>query len=528
MSISDLRCGIVKTADADVKRLLPFFRKGFVHLSLDAGTIHNMTVLDMLILRSDIHEGRSMDYLLIESIEVAESTQEFYMQQTARVIEQLMHDGIKIHSIVGDGFSSQFQGLNTLRPNSIQNSEEYIERCPGLRNIFYIYCACHLLNLVLSDALHFSAFMMRCSAAVTSLATLLRKRHYRRLIGRKCPTYSTTHWCHAYLLCCFFARMRQSILNAGVVIPEEILAYGAILEPIYILMCEFEGRHARFYMREKKLAHLYAELDRLAEKFAHRDYFTDLSRLLRAVVFLRFADQNHFLSLIAKSLSDESKMSTDEVLNEPVEPGHYLEGVLEDVLSERAVADLVIDSDEVRGKVEEEDVLELAETAPDDDEWTQDDLEFDRDELLPTLERLENDVAAIKREEADTGIFAIGSALIVDYARRSQWNDQQREKCLEQFLRWVDQSIDEKVMVPARNLSPPAFWIAVGTSCRWAELAEYAEIILSLPASEAENERTFSVRKYIVGDRGGRTQNDLLTARVRLRMVRPRDMASSS
>jgi hypothetical protein len=44
----------------------------------------------------------------------------------------------------------------------------------------------------------------------------------------------------------------------------------------------------------------------------------------------------------------------------------------------------------------------------------------------------------------------------------------------------------------------------------------FAEISFALPISEAENERTFSIRKHVVGDRGGRSKNELVTARVRL------------
>lgn len=75
----------------------------------------------------------------------------------------------------------------------------------------------------------------------------------------------------------------------------------------------------------------------------------------------------------------------------------------------------------------------------------------------------------------------------------------------------------------AKNLTPPEFWLAVGTSLRWAQLKVYARVIVSLPVSEAENERTFSIRKYGLGDRGGRTRNDLVTASVRVRMSQPQD-----
>jgi hypothetical protein len=44
------------------------------------------------------------------------------------------------------------------------------------------------------------------------------------------------------------------------------------------------------------------------------------------------------------------------------------------------------------------------------------------------------------------------------------------------------------------------------------------EILLALPISEAENERTFSIIKHVVGARGGRSKNGLVTARVHLRL----------
>jgi hypothetical protein len=58
----------------------------------------------------------------------------------------------------------------------------------------------------------------------------------------------------------------------------------------------------------------------------------------------------------------------------------------------------------------------------------------------------------------------------------------------------------------------------MGASSQWNLFQDEAQIMISLPASGAENQRTLSIRKSVVGDRKGRTRNDLVIFRVRLRM----------
>jgi hypothetical protein len=64
------------------------------------------------------------------------------------------------------------------------------------------------------------------------------------------------------------------------------------------------------------------------------------------------------------------------------------------------------------------------------------------------------------------------------------------------------------------DLPPPLFWNVSTTSSRWRVVREYASLVAFLPTSEAENERTFSIGKYIIGERGARSQNDLIVARI--------------
>jgi hypothetical protein len=50
-------------------------------------------------------------------------------------IEKLNDVKIRNHSIVSDGFSSQFESLDLFVQNAILNSTEHIERCPVIKSI---------------------------------------------------------------------------------------------------------------------------------------------------------------------------------------------------------------------------------------------------------------------------------------------------------------------------------------------------------------------------------------------------------
>jgi hypothetical protein len=66
--------------------------------------------------------------------------------------------------------------------------------------------------------------------------------------------------------------------------------------------------------------------------------------------------------------------------------------------------------------------------------------------------------------------------------------------------------------------SPPLFWNVITTSSRWQVLRKYASLVVCGPIPEAEHERIFSIRKCIIGERGARSKNDLIVARIRAKM----------
>jgi hypothetical protein len=97
--------------------------------------------------------------------------------------------------------------------------------------------------------------------------------------------------------------VRQSppvLLNLGFRISDEIVAFGLMIEPLFVLISEFENRKTQLFMRERLLAKCYAWLRNLVHKYEHIPDIASCSYLLRAMTFLRLSKQNHQLSLMAK------------------------------------------------------------------------------------------------------------------------------------------------------------------------------------------------------------------------------------
>jgi hypothetical protein len=511
IAMPELRSEILRADRSALEQVLVSFRVGFVHLSLDAATMHGHSVLDFILLRTDPRKG-DFDFVLYDSVDVTTGSLDFYASTTREVITNLDARHIHVRSIVGDGFSSQLNALSPRSPNSIQNSFDPSDECPLIKRVLYVYCSCHLANLALDKALKTSACLRDWSTCVSELATTLRTRQNSRRIGQRCPTYSPTRWCHAYLLCCFIARHFQVIIAAGFEIPDRVFTYGVLIEPLFVLISEFESRTARFYMRERKLAMFYARMRHLAQKYDQNADFVEACDLLENLVFLTFAAQEHELAVFADGLTLESKRTKLDDVVVGDQPSLFLDAFYEALLTDQAVAAVALETDpEVPADGEEEAEEEAtaeAESFPEREESDDED---------PILSSLHERVAVIRAKDSERGLYRIGADVIDEFADRANWPKNQRWQCKLELAKWLGTQLEDPAILADDNLPPSLHWVALGTALGLHTLKEVAEVLLSLPASEAENERTFSVRKYVVGPRGGRAKTDLVTARVRLR-----------
>jgi hypothetical protein len=58
-------------------------------------------------------------------------------------------------------------------------------------------------------------------------------------------------------------------LFTGLVIIGEVFAYGALLEPSFTFISEYEDIKMRFYVRERKLTKFYSRMIALERKYSH-------------------------------------------------------------------------------------------------------------------------------------------------------------------------------------------------------------------------------------------------------------------
>jgi hypothetical protein len=167
------------------------FRGDLLFLSFTARTVKNNHILDFVIMKSSM-QSRDFPFLLYDSITVGSSSMLDYKTATSDVLMMAYDEEMRVASIVGDGFSSQFFGLSPEYQNSIQNDELIYSEHPWIRTVSYTDCRCHLANLVLSDCQKHSGFMSDCRDRLNQISVELqiRESHYSR--KKVCQKLSST------------------------------------------------------------------------------------------------------------------------------------------------------------------------------------------------------------------------------------------------------------------------------------------------------------------------------------------------
>jgi hypothetical protein len=127
-----------------------------------------------------------------------------------------------------------------------------------------------------------------------------------------------------------------------------------MIEPLFVLISEFENRTMRLLMRERLPAKCLAQLRNLVLKYEHIPYIASCSQSLRAMTFLRLSEQNHQLSLMAEALTCQSKVNRPADIEVVDETPLFLDGVFAELMNERAVAAAEVLDSEMLPEEEEE------------------------------------------------------------------------------------------------------------------------------------------------------------------------------
>ena len=220
---------VAKRRQAD---LITKLQSATVTLMMDGGSVANTKITALTLL---IHEQKSPAFFW--RFEPHCSTEAEYRELADHLIAELRDQKIYVVSICTDGLSSQKNAMSSLSPQ------------PGfMTRPFHIYCANHLLNLVIEHSCHSNNLLNSVSKALNEISTNSRVYSMRTLIGRNCPAWVETRWYTLQNIIEFVLQNEVPLLQNGIIVPQDIATiqrFNILFSPLFELHALFENGSAR-------------------------------------------------------------------------------------------------------------------------------------------------------------------------------------------------------------------------------------------------------------------------------------------
>jgi hypothetical protein len=131
-----------------------------------------------------------------------------YVTELQNITEELAGKGIIISGIVSDNLSAQVSAINPEKQSCFQN----FSHLPSVKAIIWIPCSCHTLQLALKDSeskCEYGSIIKQLDACVI----FLRRKIVVNLIGKTCPTSSSTRWTGRFDAAVWILRNSDHIAN---------------------------------------------------------------------------------------------------------------------------------------------------------------------------------------------------------------------------------------------------------------------------------------------------------------------------
>lgn len=507
---TSLRDEIIQRSQEHCRTELNNFRTGITHLSIDSSTINRKSLVDIILI-CNFH-NRPVKTLIYDNHELKSSNLTEYKRIALNTIAKLYAENIKVMSIVSDGFSSQRAAFDIKKTSSFQN-EMLIGN--NFRSIQYVYCRCHLLNLALKDLITKSHTIAQCHSALIEISNKLRKNEIRKKLGYQCPEPISTRFCYDYLIIKFIACHLDKIESQEMIqIDKAIFVYGVLVERLWFLIGEFESRDSTLSNTYGKILKFYDALKRIEEKALYKNTCLNLNaRLFRNLVQSRLYQQ-HSLVLIAFSLTKDGRNFFRSVVGyeENVEERQHEIGIIEDFFFNSVVPS----ENEIFENSSEESNSYDIDISEETEEFEA--IMYEEEELMEVIEKIEEKNMQKESKYARKGIINIAKSFFEDYARRAGYREDKINRIINQYNHWMSLDNLNKYEHMLKD-SIHNFWYLMRFSQEWSELAEIAQVIVTIPASEVENERMFSIKRNIIGKYHTRISPELLNARARLASV---------
>jgi hypothetical protein len=99
-----------------------------------------------------------------------------------------------------------------------------------------------------------------------------------------------------------------------------------------------------------------------------------------------------------------------------------------------------------------------------------------QDDIDTVLVGLDDEVAVVKRDGQERGLYEIGASVIADDDTRSGWAEGQISVCRVQLSYWLSLAATDLCLVPIIDLPPCLLWKSFGTSSHWETLKDDADL----------------------------------------------------
>jgi hypothetical protein len=162
-----------------------FAKRPCVSLAIDAGTIEKRHFLDIMILAP----YSSLDPFLYDVLENETLTSDDYGNLIAAIIKELKSKGVRVRSIVGDNLPAQVSALAHWSKNSRLRGVD-----PDLNGIKYSPCMCHFMQLVIGDLIANVDTIREFEAILQSLIDIVNSSEVYPILRIRCPQCVKTRW----------------------------------------------------------------------------------------------------------------------------------------------------------------------------------------------------------------------------------------------------------------------------------------------------------------------------------------------
>lgn len=523
-----LRQCVLQVSDEIRLRKLKEFAGHEVSLSIDASTIGHQQVVDAILISHSY--GGHCDKLLYREALMPNSSASTYREKLLSILYDL-HDNfhINVNTIVGDGFSSQKTVIDDANRSSIQVAPD----APSfVRNIRFVYCRCHLVNLAVGDWIKSSESARACHGLLRRLSAILRKKKTRKELKAVCPEPVDTRFCYDYKIVLFIMRHIDKI-RATIFVDNAIFGYGAILEVLWQLTGRFETNGGTLANTYEDITDALKALGDLAEKPPVNAFVRDNARLVSLILTRRLSEQYN-LSCFAFSLTKRGRQyyrnlaGLDLPLGDRQQHGcivrEYLRfGVLDKATSSEESSSEEDFDDEQQATAEdignEEEQINYSDDATEEESWSDSDVDI-QIQYNGELQRLILDQSKDALEFGKGNILDIGRRFLETWVERTGESQEVMAQLWAAYMSWLNEPLAPEIALT--DMRDADLWQAVMFIPQLKAFASVARKVVTFPCSEALNERCFSLKKFIVGKHGIRSSADLVTARARLAMIDPK------